>query len=173
MKPAPDVSCTGSGGGHSRLTRSDCGRVARCYSDVMANSENILDLTKDGVQFAEWRTIVQDVHLELRSVSYNADRSLVAVFTLMLDDREVVFKFKDTNAFRVLDEGALLEIWATSKETPRPARTTFKVRGHMWQGESVLAWIHGTPEPYWSHMIATDDECLEVVCEDEPKVCWA
>ena len=138
----------------------------------MNGDTNTLDLTRDGVQFAKWRTAVQDDALALRSVGYSDARILTASFTALNRKEDVEFRFPDTWAFRVLDEGALLELWAASSEAPRPAQTTFRVRGHKWQDESFLAWIHGTSEPYFSYMIATDWDCLEVVCHGRPKVRW-
>jgi len=136
----------------------------------MPEDDNILSLTADGVQFAEWKTGVENDELDLVSISLNADHTLTAIFLSLTKQLEVKFEFQDARAFRVLDEGGLLELWAASQERPRPAQTTFRVRGHTWQYESPLAWVHGTAEPYFSYMIATDWDCLEVVSYDAPTV---
>jgi len=99
---------------------------------------NILDLTADGVQFAEWRTEVENDDLTLLSLTLGEGRSLTAVFEAQTLRSQVVFAFAETRAFRVLDEGGLLELWAASRVHPRPASTTFRVRGHQWQAESPL-----------------------------------
>jgi len=97
-------------------------------------------------------------------------QELEALFFSRQQRAVVTFTFKKVNAFRVLDEGGLLEVWEASSKKPRPAGTTFRVRGHGWQGESVLAWVHGTDKEHYSFMIATGWECLEVVAFEEPAV---
>ncbi|WP_341711139.1 hypothetical protein [Erythrobacter sp.] len=136
----------------------------------MSEGSFALDLTADGVHFAEWQTVVQDDDLELVSINLANDHSLVATFACERLQADVVFTFSDVRAFRVVDEGGLLQLWAASKSNPRPAQTTFCVRGHQWQSESPLAWLHGTDKPYFSYMIATDWDCLEVVAFDPPEV---
>ena len=136
----------------------------------MSDSENVLDLTADGVQFAVWQTGVENDELNLVSLSLTNERTLTATFVSKQKQAEVTFTFLDARAFRVVDEGGLLELWGASKDNPRPAQTTFRVRGHLWQSESPLAWIHGTSEPYFSYMIATDWDCLEVVSFEPPEV---
>lgn len=136
----------------------------------MSEDPNVLDLTKDGVQFARWRTAVENDDLSLVSMNLSDGRTLTAIFKSEQRGAKVAFTFHDARAFRVLDEGGLLELWEASSKNPRPAQSTFRVRGHMWQSESPLAWIHGTAEPYFSYMIATDWDCLEVVSFDPPDI---
>jgi len=136
----------------------------------MSQEHKILDLTADGVQFAEWQTIVQDDDLSLVSLNLTNDHTLTATFSSHQQQSEVAFIFSNARAFRVLDEGGLLELWQAFKEKPRPAQSTFRVRGHQWQSESPLAWILGADEPYFSYMIATDWDCLEVVAFDPPEI---
>lgn len=70
--------------------------------------------------------------------------------------------FKRVSAFRLLDEGGLLQFWQKTKELGgRPVRTTFRVRNHLWAEESFASFL-GT-EDGWSFVIASDNECLEVL----------
>lgn len=140
--------------------------------------------TPSSIVFAPWRTPVENDELSLVSLKYGGASTIVdcpskgfsleapasgslaagdleAVF-LSVDKKDVVvFRFERPMAFRVLDEHGLLEIWAASAETPRPAQTTFMVKGHQWQQESELSWFMGGTE--FSLMIATGWNCLEVV----------
>jgi hypothetical protein len=136
------------------------------------------------IVFAPWKTPVENDELSLVSLSYGgastildchsegfslevpASRSLgagdlEAVFLSVEKKSVVVFRFERPMAFRVLDEHGLLDIWTASGETPRPAHTSFMVKGHKWQQESELSWFMGGTE--FSLMIATDWDCLEVV----------
>ena len=136
----------------------------------MPERKNANDLTADGVHFGKWRTEVENDDLELISINFSEHRRLKAKFLSKQKRAEVEFVFSDVAAFRVLDEGGLIELWAQSAKTPRPASTTFMVRGHTWQYESVLVWVHGTNEPYFSYMIATDWDCVEVIAEEPPEI---
>ncbi|HEX3421789.1 MAG TPA: hypothetical protein VHS33_00090 [Sphingomicrobium sp.] len=152
--------------------------------------KNILDLTADGVRFAPWDTEVKDDDLTLVSLAFTGSSwvsypnegiklelpdandefgTLEAVFLSREKRAAVRFQFAHVQAFRVLDEGGLLELWNASAVTPRPAFATFRVKGHAWQAESVLVWIHG-PDDHFSHMVATTNECLEVVTFGDPQV---
>jgi hypothetical protein len=86
------------------------------------------------------------------------------------DDPLYRVSFQDASAFRVLDEGGLSEFWyQTKKLGGRPGQTTFRVRNHEWFTESLLPWIHGTEEG-WSYVIATSDDCIEVVAAAPPVI---
>lgn len=159
----------------------------------MSKSDNDpLDLTAGGVVFGEWRTEVANDDLTLVSVGYLFSRSveypsdgfglkppnppkprdhdLEAIF-LSKDKKAVVrFRFQNVRAFRVLDEAGLVELWEASAITPRPADTTFRVRGHGWQDESFLEWFMAAGPDYFSYMVATSLACLEVICSSEPSV---
>lgn len=136
------------------------------------------------ILFAPWKTPVENDELSLVSLSYGGASTKVdchregfslevpasgslgagdleAVFLSVEKKSVVVFRFEGPAAFRVLDEHGLLDIWTASEKTPRPARTTFMVKGHRWQQESELSWFMGGTE--FSLMIATDWNCLEVV----------
>ena len=78
--------------------------------------------------------------------------------------------FSEVSAFRALDEGGLPEFWwETKARGGRPGLTTFRVRNHAWSHESFLSFFHGTAEG-WSHVIATDGLCVEVVARNPPEI---
>ena len=78
--------------------------------------------------------------------------------------------FHDVGAFRLLDENGLDEVWReSSNQGGRPAQSTFKVRNHLWQKESPLSFSHYAKDD-WSFLIATDWECLEIVCSESPDI---
>jgi len=77
--------------------------------------------------------------------------------------------FQDVSAFRVLDEGGLLEFWRQTESLGRSGGTTFRVRNHQWSRESLLAFLPGD-EDGWSYVIATGGECVEVVARDTPEI---
>jgi hypothetical protein len=150
-----------------------------------------IDLTQDGVVFSEWPTEVSDDDLTLVGITYGGsgwvdfpqegfglalpepssppDGDLEALFISREKKAVVRFSFRNVQAFRVLDEGGLVELWHASQNTPRPANTTFKVRGHGWQAESALEWLMSTTDNF-SYMIATSLLCLEVVCSTKPSL---
>jgi hypothetical protein len=149
-----------------------------------------LDYTANGVEFASWETVVQDDDLQLVGLSFRSGswvRYPNEGFRLDLPEAEspeqpeieatflsrekraaVRFRFAEVAAFRVLGEEGLLEMWEASKDNPRPASSTFRVRGHQWQAESFLVWFHGADDQHFSYMVATDSDCLEVVATAEP-----
>lgn len=142
------------------------------------------------IEFAPWETDVENDDLTLVGVRYGGHAAInfakddhTIELTLDYDDGEneleatfisrekmagVVFYFNDVNGFRVLDEHGLVDLWNASKDTPRPASTTFKVKGHLWQTESELSWIMRDCE--FSYMVATNWDCLEVITGCEPSV---
>ena len=129
------------------------------------------DLTKDGVVFAAWETPVANSDLVLKFVRFDAEKQILKAVFEDYDTRErISFTFADCWTFRVLDERGLLELWHASSKTPRPSQTTFMVRGHTWQQESPLEWISNCDEPYFSYMIATSDDCLEVIAPASPEI---
>ncbi|TXN70475.1 hypothetical protein [Methylobacterium sp. WL6] len=145
------------------------------------------------VEFAPWPTQVQNDGLDLVDLAFDPrvpplppdlqegpshpeggtrafGGTLRATFADPRGGRVARFAFRGVVAFRVLDEHGLLELWDASAKRPRPARTTFRVRGHGWTRESPLVFDKtGDVDPY-SHMVATDDLCLEVVCTVKPIV---
>ncbi len=133
--------------------------------------------------FAEWRTpftnapvAILDVRYaprgtEARRIAHPADQDghdLVA--RVRIRDTQAIYRvtFTDIAAMRLLDEGGLLEFWQkTEARGGRPGRTTFRVRNHAWTRESVISFL---PSDGWSYVIASDDECLEVVSAAVPQV---
>tara|TARA_A200000159_G_scaffold160554_1_gene180890 strand:- start:43 stop:537 length:495 start_codon:yes stop_codon:yes gene_type:complete len=73
--------------------------------------------------------------------------------------------FETVNAYRLLDEHGLLYLWSSE----RPKKNTFKLKGHPWHKESPLSFAMGNNQE-WSHMLVTNDECLEVICSESPKI---
>ena len=128
-------------------------------------------LTKDGVVFAAWETPVANSDLKLKFVRFDAEKQILkAVFKEYDTQQRIAFTFADCWTFRVLDERGLTELWSASSKTPRPAQTTFMVRGHTWQLESPLEWLWNCDEPYFSYMVATSDDCLEVIAPAPPEI---
>lgn len=145
------------------------------------------------VQFAPWPTEVQDDSLNLIETVFDMRPSpglpdapeeftlpesatrfvrgtLRASFADARGVRVALFEFGGVIAFRVLDENGLQELWDASAARPRPARATFRVRGHGWTRESALVFAAAGSIERYSHMVATDDLCIEVVCSEEPVV---
>jgi hypothetical protein len=157
-----------------------------------ASTTPTLDLTAAGVEFAPWPTIVENDDLYLGRLSFDIGSPLVtnrtglsyalppstqsrtgeldALFVSVNRGTAIQFSFNDVIAFRVLDENGLLELWNASATKPRPARTTFRARGHAWADESFLVFLDEGNEARFSYFIATDGWCLEVVCHEEPSV---
>ena len=129
------------------------------------------DLTLVGVKYGGHAAIdfVKDNHaIELTLDYADSQNELEATFISREKMAGVVFRFNDVSAYRVLDEHGLVDLWNASKKKPRPASTTFKVKGHLWQTESELSWIMGGCD--FSYMVATGWDCLEVISDSEPSV---
>ncbi|MGQ3278712.1 MAG: hypothetical protein ACT6WE_19475, partial [Shinella sp.] len=76
--------------------------------------------------------------------------------------------FPWVSAMRLLDEGGLLEFWGKTKELgSRPGQTTFRVRNHAWTRESLLSFL---VTDGWSFVVASDNECLEVLSVAPPTI---
>lgn len=153
----------------------------------------VIDLTSAGVEFAPWSTIVENDELYLGRLSFDIGSPLVTfpkegrTYELpssshlqaeeleayfVSTDRETViqFSFNEVIAFRVLQENGLLELWDASTSNPRPARTTFRARGHGWADDSFLVFLGEHNEARFSYFVATEHLCLEVVCFQPPEV---
>ena len=129
------------------------------------------DLTLVGLRNGGHAAInfVKDVHTIELTLNYaDCERGLEATFISREKMASVVFYFRDVSGFRVLDENGLVDLWNAPKNTPRPASTTFRVKGHLWQTESELLWIMRGCE--FSYMVATDWDCLELITDCEPSV---
>ncbi len=59
-------------------------------------------------------------------------------------------------------------MWGADAQAPRRGRITFKVRNHGWTEESPLSFVHGRVGG-WSYVIATDDQCVEMLEDDYQK----
>lgn len=150
------------------------------------------EYTRNGIEFCAWHTLVENDSLSLATLNYQNESQIIfasndlslewpdidhsepmqleAIFLSREKRAAVRFRFRDTRAFRILDEGGLLEMWEASDRVPRPAATTFRVRGHGWQNESPLVWAMLTDQEHYSYMIATDFFCLEVISGEIPDV---
>ena len=136
-------------------------------------------------EFGEWTTPFTDAAVEILEVAYAArGTEKLAVFRAeppMSDqhDRDLVARIHDRDsksiyqvvfpaiaAMRLLDEGGLLEFWQKTRDFGgRPGQTTFRVRNHAWTRESVISFLASDG---WSFVIASDNECLEVVSVTTP-----
>ncbi|WP_114520478.1 hypothetical protein [Altererythrobacter sp. ZODW24] len=147
-------------------------------------------MSSNGIEFAPWPTEVENDELIFVGVKYGGyaktefvqeglsleleldygDESDGLEVTFISREKKagVCFSFDNVSAFRVLDEHGLVELWSASSSTPRPAQTTFKVKGHKWQDESELSWVMSSCE--YSFMVATGSNCLEVIANCEPTV---
>ena len=136
-------------------------------------------------EFGEWTTPFTDAAVEILEVAYaprgtephilvhapphlrDPDRrDLVA--RVCARDTKLIYRlvFPAIAAMRLLDEGGLLEFWQKTQELGgRPGRTTFRVRNHAWAHESVVSFLASDG---WSFVIASDNECLEVVSVTAP-----
>ena len=128
-------------------------------------------LTFVGVRYGGHAAInfMKDDHTVELTLDYaDSESGLEATFISREKMAGVVFSFNNVSGFRVLDEHGLVDLWNASKDTPRPASTTFRVKGHLWQTESELSWIMKGCE--FSYMVATGWDCLEVITDCEPSV---
>ncbi len=118
--------------------------------------------------FAPWNTPVAELSVEVVSIEYSGSSSLVIRIGVPATGQLWRVTFASVSAFRVLDEHGLLQIWEeTAKAAGRPARTTFRVRNHLWTKESVVTFL---ATDGWSYLLATEDTCVEVVSALEPDV---
>lgn len=143
------------------------------------------------IEFAEWRTPIENDELQLLDVVYKDGGAAMEFFqrdfgvdippsrTMDMDlvarffsaDQKAIFRVSCSPiAHRVLDEHGLVELWsATAEQGGRPAMATFRVRNHGWTQESHLSFFHGAQDGY-SYMIATGWDCLELVSAQPPLV---
>lgn len=140
------------------------------------------------LEFSQWETpftnseieILEVVHSPVRpwpanDVPYYRAKSLLQFH----DDNDLVARiysydmnkiyrvsFETVSAFRLLDEGGLLELWGSAGW--RGDRTS-RVRNHAWTKESRGSFISGTNDG-WSFLIASQNECLEILSEEAPQI---
>ncbi|ABV38301.1 hypothetical protein Ssed_3697 [Shewanella sediminis HAW-EB3] len=91
----------------------------------------------------------------------------ILTLTLFHLETEAIYelRFQSASAFRVLDEGGLLDIWS-EKQTNH---NCFKVKGHGWSEGSPVSFAMGSDDGF-SYCISTDDDCVEVVCDQPPEI---
>ncbi len=123
------------------------------------------------IEFGEWVTPFTDVAVDILEVAYgHGQEGGELVVRVRVPDANKVYRlvFPTIAAVRLLDESGLLEFWQkTSDLGGRPGRTTFRVRNHAWTRESPLSF---QPTDGWSFVIASDNECLEVVSVAAPAI---
>lgn len=144
---------------------------------------------KEAITFAKWDTPFKDDDVEIFDLQYgnggletifhdkNQKLSLPRKRNLDFHDLEIKIVsyqsntiysilYENISAFRLLDEHGLCDLWNALEK--RPSKTTFRVRNHGWCEESPLSFFMSGNE--YSFIIATDWECLEVICPSEPKI---
>lgn len=126
------------------------------------------NVQENGVAFGRWETPFENARIELMAVAYGEDQSLA--FDIRVPDSGATYRvrFEKVSAFRVLDESGLTEIWdRTGTGGGRPGSATFRVRNHRWTRESPLVFLASDG---WSHVVASDDDCIEIVAGTEPEI---
>lgn len=105
-----------------------------------------------------------DLLVRIRALPRGEDLSVSSVASIYS------LKFESIGGFRVMDEGGFPDFWnATVRQGGRPALSTFKVRNHLWSWESAVPFAMQTSDG-WSYVIATNDDCVEVLCKDKPAI---
>ena len=74
-------------------------------------------------------------------------------------------KFRNVGVFRLLDESGLLELWKENEVS----LNSLLIKGHAWSKESPLTFLMGYEEG-WSHLVATQDDCVEIVSDEHPEI---
>jgi hypothetical protein len=130
----------------------------------------------DGFEFGRWETPFENAGVWIENVVYDPPSLAVRLSVYQTEwhvsesalSPEPTYRvsFPRIRAFRVLDEGGLLELWANTPDEGRPGACTFQVRNHMWTHESPVSFASSDG---WSYVIATDAECVEVVSRPEPE----
>lgn len=123
-------------------------------------------------EFGEWTTPFTDAAVEILEVAYGAHEQNGSELMVRIHarDADTIYRlvFPTIAAVRLLDEGGLLEFWQKTTELGgRPGRTTFRVRNHAWTRESAVSFLASDG---WSFVIASDNECLEVVSVTVPTI---
>lgn len=122
--------------------------------------------------FGEWRTPFTDAAVEIHDLRYAPRERDRAELVVRVHVREagVTYRvvFPTIAAMRLLDEGGLLDFWQqTERLGGRPGRTCFRVRHHAWTRESPVSFLASDG---WSFVIASEDDCLEVVSASAPTI---
>ena len=115
-------------------------------------------------EFGEWTTPFTNATVSILEATYapKRDGNDLLVRICVCDTGKIYrLVFPTISAMRLLDEGGLLEFWEkTSELGGRPGRTTFRLRNHAWTHESFVSFLASDG---WSFVIASDDDCLEVL----------
>ena len=142
------------------------------------------------IEFSPWNTPFREGDLHIVSVEYGTGPYSVtyhdpkrtyslnegrpadtpALIARILDTKSetlYALSFKTITGYRVLDEHGLTEIWGEESYNFKQLGGTFMVRGHSWHTESPITFLFGM-KGEWSYLVATMDECLEVVSASEP-----
>ena len=138
---------------------------------------------------SDWHTPIEKGELNILSVSWsswdwytksttannynicNSDEldsnSLEVIVMHNSGDLAEIYKlvFSGVGAYRLLGEHGLPEIF----EIGGVEVNTFKVRGNGWSKESPSSFYMHTHDG-WSYMLATGDECVEVLCSQPPNI---
>jgi hypothetical protein len=126
----------------------------------------------DAFAFGEWPTPFTDAAVDILDLRYAPRERDRAELVVRVHAREagITYRlvFPRIAAMRLLDEGGLLEFWRqTERLGGRPGRTSFRVRHHAWTRESALCFLASEG---WSFVIASEDDCLEVVSATAPTI---
>jgi hypothetical protein len=127
------------------------------------------------LEFARWETPFENDVVWVKDVAWRSGTPQLVVVVEVEPSTDggldaaartygVVFE-RGVSAFRLLDEGGLLELWGSGAWS---GARTFRVRNHAWTRESLLSF---TPVPDgWSYVIATHAECVEVIAPGPPQI---
>ncbi|MCG9656861.1 hypothetical protein VME0621_03071 [Vibrio mediterranei] len=123
----------------------------------------IVDLSWNGRHFSV--TYPDGSGYELKGSERHKDYALIV--SVFHEETETLYDvmFETVSGFRLLDEGGLLELWAVGEKFPNCAL----IKGHQWSKESPITFISGY-EDEWSHLMATSDECVEIVSHKHPDI---
>ena len=133
------------------------------------------DFGNGELEFSRWETPFENESLTVQEVSYRGCTLSVRVVVDCADGVSqapnpiYLLEFEEVAAFRVLDEGGLLDMWVSRSSPSQSADSTFRVRNHPWTEESFSSFVSGTDDG-WSFVIATHDDCVEILARNPPKI---
>lgn len=112
----------------------------------------------DDFEFGAWKTPFEGEWVEILDCIYSGASNLLTIRV----ETNGGFTFRihaEIAAFRVQDEGGLLEFWQKAEELrTRPALATFKVRNSQWAKESIVPFLGSDG---WSYVLATQSTCFD------------
>ncbi len=111
---------------------------------------------------------------ELININYSCEftpTKLTATIESLENDKRAIVEFYNIQGFRVLDEGDLMEFWTFDS---RPKGWLWEINKGGWfdleiQRESSLTLKLLTSRNK-EYLIAGSGKCLNIICENEPKV---